>query len=196
MVKIGILNLQGAVSEHYTITKKAVKNLKKDIEVEPVRYAEDVKTCDGLIISGGESTVIGKLIHARGIDKVIKDNNIPILGTCAGMILLSKKTDYNQPLLGLMDMIVKRNKYGRQQESFEAPITILNQKYCGVFIRAPSLESYDKTRKDIKILSEYEDEIIAIQQGQNIAISFHPELTNNPLIHEYFIKQVLKTNKT
>ena len=95
MVKIGILNLQGAVSEHFEITNKAVENLELEIEVEAVRYSEDVKTCDGIIISGGESTVIGKLIEKRGIDKIIKDNDIPVFGTCAGMVLLGKKTDFN-----------------------------------------------------------------------------------------------------
>ena len=84
MAKIGILNLQGAVSEHYDLTKKAVKNLGVNVKVESVRYAEDVEVCDGIILSGGESTVIGKLICKRGIDKVIKDNNIPVFGACAG----------------------------------------------------------------------------------------------------------------
>ncbi len=191
MVKIGILNLQGAVSEHYDMTKKAVRNLGADVEVEPVRYSEDIETCDGIIISGGESTVIGKLICERGIDEVIRKNNIPVFGTCAGMVLLGKKTDFDQPLMGLMDISVKRNRYGRQKDSFEAPIEIFGQKYSGVFIRAPSLESYDKTKKDIKVLSEFDGEIIAIQQGRNIAISFHPELTDDTLIHEYFIKEVL-----
>lgn len=191
MVKIGILNLQGAVSEHFDMTRKTVENLKLDIEVEEVRYSGDVKKCDGLIISGGESTVIGKLIKERGIDKVIKENNIPVFGTCAGMVLLGKKTDFNQPLLELMDITVKRNTYGRQKDSFEAEIEILNQKYSGVFIRAPALESYDGSKNDIKILSEFDGEIIAIQQGHNIAISFHPELTEDTLIHEYFIEEVL-----
>ena len=191
MIKIGILNLQGAVSEHYDITKKAAAKLGIDIEVKPVRYNEDIETCDGVIISGGESTVIGKLIHERGIDKVIKDNNIPVFGTCAGMVLLSKKTDFDQPLIGLMDIAVKRNTYGRQKDSFEAPIEILGQEYPGVFIRAPAIESYDKTNKDIEILSTLDGEIIAVQQKHNIAISFHPELTEDTLIHEHFINEVL-----
>ena len=182
MVKIGILNLQGAVSEHYDLTKKAIEKLGLDI---------DVKTCDGIIISGGESTVIGKLINERGIDKAIKDNDIPVFGTCAGMILLGKKTDFNQPLLGLMDINVKRNNYGRQKDSFEAEIDIFNEKFPGVFIRAPSLESYDKSKENIKVLSTFNGKIIAIQQEKNIAISFHPELTENTLIHEYFIKNIL-----
>ena len=191
MAKIGILNLQGAVSEHYGMAKKAVKKLGVDVKVESVRYAEDVEVCAGIILSGGESTVIGKLICKRGTDKVIKDNNIPVFGTCAGMVLLGKKTDFNQPLLGLMDISVKRNNYGRQKDSFEQLIDILGQKFLGVFIRAPAIESYDETKDDIKVLSEYDGEIVAIQQGHNIAISFHPELTENTLIHEYFIKEVL-----
>ncbi len=191
MVKIGILNLQGAVSEHYGITKKAIEKLGLNINVETVRYNDDVQACDGIIISGGESTVIGKLINERGIDKTIKDNDIPVFGTCAGMVLLGKKTDFNQPLLGLMDINVKRNTYGRQKDSFEAEIDIFNQKFPGVFIRAPSLESYDKTKENIKVLSTFDEQIIAIQQEKNIAISFHPELTENTLIHEYFIENIL-----
>lgn len=191
MVKIGILNLQGAVSEHYDITKKAIENMNVDVEVESVRYAEDVESCDGIIISGGESTVIGKLIHERGIDDVILDNDIAVFGTCAGMVLLGKKTDFEQPLIGLMDIAVKRNTYGRQKDSFEAPIEIFGREYLGVFIRAPALASYDESKEDIKVLSELDGEIIAIQQGHNIALSFHPELTEDTLIHEYFIREVI-----
>ena len=191
MVKIGILNLQGAVSEHYDITLKAIEKLGVNVDVETVRYGSDVKECDGIIISGGESTVIGKLINERGIDKEIRDNNIPVFGTCAGMVLLGKRTDFDQPLLGLMDIAVKRNNYGRQKDSFEAEIDIFNEKFPGVFIRAPCLESYDKSKENIKVLSTWNDEVIAIQQDNNIAISFHPELTENTLIHEYFIKSLL-----
>ena len=91
-----------------------------------------------------------------------------------------------------MDITVKRNAYGRQKDSFEAPIKILNHEYPGVFIRAPAIKSYDKTKNDIKVLSEFDGEIIAIQQKDNIALSFHPELTENTLIHEYFIKEIMK----
>ena len=191
MITIGILNLQGAVSEHYDITKKAIENMGIEAEAISVRYADEVANCDGVIISGGESTVIGKIIKERGIDKVIKDNRIPVFGTCAGMVLLGKKTDFDQPLLGIMDISVKRNAFGRQVDSFESPISILGDDYLGVFIRAPSLDDYDKTKEDIKVLSKLDDEIIAIQQGHNIAIAFHPELTDDTRIHEYFIEEVL-----
>ena len=193
-MNIGILNLQGAVSEHYNIKKKAIKNMGIDADVKKVRYAEDVAKCNALIISGGESTVIGKLIAGRGIDKVIKEKNIPVFGTCAGMVLLGKKTDFDQPLLGIMDISVKRNSYGRQKDSFETNIQIFGSEYPGVFIRAPSLEGYDKSKDDIKVLSRFEGEIIAIQQGSNIALSFHPELTEDTSIHEYFIREVLNSS--
>ena len=148
-MNIGILNLQGAVSENYNITKKAIKNMGIDADVKTVRYAEDVAKCNALIISGGESTVIGKLIAGRGIDKVIKEKNIPVFGTCAGMVLLGKKTDFDQPLLGIMDISVKRNSYGRQKDSFETSIQIFGSEYPGVFIRAPSLEGYDKSKDEL-----------------------------------------------
>ena len=193
-MNIGILNLQGAVSEHYNITKKAIKNMGIDADVKTVRYAEDVAKCNALIISGRESTVIGKLITGRRIDKVIKEKNIPVFGTCAGMVLLGKKTDFDQPLLGIMDISVKRNSYGRQKDSFETSIQIFGSEYPGVFIRAPSLEGYDKSKDDIKVLSRFEGEIIAIQQGSNIALSFHPELTEDTSIHEYFIREVLNSS--
>lgn len=191
MIVIGILNLQGAVSEHYDITKKAVENLNIEAEVKSVRYSDEVAKCDGIIISGGESTVIGKLIHEREIDKVIKENQIPVLGTCAGMVLLGKHTDFEQPLLEIMDIEVKRNAFGRQKDSFESNITIFNQDYLGVFIRAPALEDYDKSKEDIEVLSTLNSKIIAIKQGHNIALAFHPELTEDTLIHEYFLKEVL-----
>lgn len=192
MITIGILNLQGAVSEHYDITKKAIENSGIDAEVKSVRYADEVAQCDGIIISGGESTVIGKIIERRGIDKIIKENQIPVFGTCAGMVLLGKKTDFDQPLLGLMDINVKRNAFGRQVDSFESTISILGDNFQGVFIRAPAIEDYDKTKDDIEVLSEFDSKIVAIQQGHNIAMAFHPELTDDTRIHEYFIKEVVK----
>lgn len=193
MITIGILNLQGAVSEHYEITKKAIDKMGIDAQVKSVRYADEVAECDGIIISGGESTVIGKIIQRRDIDKTIKENQIPVFGTCAGMVLLGKKTDFDQPLLEIMDITVKRNAFGRQKDSFESPIEILGDEYLGVFIRAPALESYDETKDDIEVLSVLDDETIAVKQGHNIAIAFHPELTEDTRIHEYFINEVLQS---
>ena len=194
MVVIGILDLQGAVSEHIEITEKAIKNLNINGEVRAVRYSDEVAKCDGIIISGGESTVIGKIISERNIDQIIKENQIPVFGTCAGMVLLSKQTDYDQFILGIMDIEVKRNSFGRQVDSFESNIKILGRDYLGVFIRAPSLSSYDASKKDIEVLSILDNEVVAIKQGKNIAISFHPELTDDTFIHEFFIKEILKTS--
>lgn len=188
MVSIGILNLQGDVSEHLDVTKEALKDMDIKADVLKVKTAEDISKCDGIIISGGESTVIGKLMEKTGIMKSIIDHNIPVMGTCAGMVLLAKKTDYEQPLLGLIDMEVKRNAFGRQKVSFEDEIEILDEKFEGIFIRAPYIE---KVGNCVDILSKYQDKIIAVKSGKYIATAFHPELTGDTRIHKYFIEEVL-----
>ena len=188
MTTIGILNLQGDVSEHFEAMEKTARSIDKDVDVLKVKTSHEVSKCDGIIISGGESTVIGKLMEEAGIIKVIADQNIPVMGTCAGMVLLAKKTDYEQPLLGLIDMEVKRNAFGRQKVSFEDDIEIFGRKFKGVFIRAPYIE---KVGKNVDILSKYNEKIVAVKSGKNIATAFHPELTGDTRIHEYFIKEVL-----
>ncbi|MDO8869844.1 MAG: pyridoxal 5'-phosphate synthase glutaminase subunit PdxT [Methanobacteriaceae archaeon] len=188
MIRIGILNLQGDVSEHFQIAQKALENLKVEYQLLNVRTAEDASQCNGIIISGGESTVIGKLMVENGIKDIIIQNKIPVFGTCAGMVLLAKETDYEQPLLDLMDMRVKRNAFGRQKDSFEQEIEILGGKYTGVFIRAPAIE---KVWEDVQIISKIDDIIIGVKQGKNMALAFHPELTEDTRLHEYFIKEVL-----
>lgn len=188
MVRIGILNLQGDVSEHFDITSQALKDMKIKARVLKVKTCEEVSRCDGIIISGGESTVIGKLMENTGIMKLIIEKKVPVMGTCAGMVLLARKTDYKQPLLGLIDMEVKRNAFGRQKASFEDEIEILGEKFKGVFIRAPYIE---KVGNNVDVLSKYQDKIIAVKSGKHIATAFHPELTGNTRIHRYFIKEVL-----
>ena len=188
MTTIGILNLQGDVSEHFEAMKKTACDIDKNVDVFKVKTSTEVSKCDGIIISGGESTVIGTLMEETGIKKAIIDQNIPVMGTCAGMVLLAKKTDYEQPLLGLIDMEVKRNAFGRQKVSFEDNIEIFGKKFKGVFIRAPYIE---KVGENAEILSKYNDKIVAVKSGKNIATAFHPELTGDTTIHEYFIKEVL-----
>ena len=188
MTTIGILNLQGDVSEHFEAMEKTARSIDKNVDVLKVKTSHEVSKCDGIIISGGESTVIGKLMEETGIIKVIVDQNIPVMGTCAGMVLLAKKTDYKQPLLGLIDMEVKRNAFGRQKVSFEDDIEIFGRKFKGVFIRAPYIE---KVGKNVDILSKYNERIVAVKSGKHIATAFHPELTGDTLVHEYFIKEVL-----
>lgn len=189
MIRIGILDLQGDVSEHFEITEKALQNMKIESQVLKVKTASDVSACDGIIISGGESTVIGKLMEKTGIKNQILNKKIPVMGTCAGMVLLSTKTDYEQSLLGLIDMKVKRNGFGRQRSSFEDEIEIFGGTYKGIFIRAPYVS---EVGDDVEILARYQDKIVAVAFGKHIATAFHPELTDDTRIHEYFIKEVLK----
>ena len=188
MAVIGILNLQGDISEHFEITEKALEEMNLKAHVLKAKTTEDVSKCDAIIISGGESTVIGKLMKKTGIDKLIVDQKIPVMGTCAGMVLLAKKTDYEQPLLGLIDIEVRRNAFGRQKVSFEDKIDILGGKFEGVFIRAPYIE---KVGKNVDILSKYNEKIVAVKSGKHIATAFHPELTGDTKIHKYFIKEAL-----
>ena len=189
-MKIGILDLQGDVSEHQVMTKKAVGNMGLKADVLKVKTAPEVAECDGIVISGGESTVIGRLIKENRIDTVIKEKQIPVLGTCAGMVLLGQETDYEQPLLGLIPMKVKRNGFGRQRLSFEAELKLktIENPYPGVFIRAPY--AYDLENKAIK-MGQINDKIIAVAYENHLATAFHPELTSDTRIHEYFIKEVL-----
>ena len=189
MIKIGILDLQGDVSEHLKMTKKAIENLNLQANVSMVKNAKQVAECNAIIISGGESTVIGKLMDEEGIIKVVKQNKIPVFGTCAGMILLGTETDYQQPLMGLIPMKVKRNGFGRQKMSFEAEVDIFGDLYPGVFIRAPYA---DEVGEEVEIVSQIQGKIVAVAYNSNLAISFHPELTKNSRIHEYFIKEVAK----
>jgi 5'-phosphate synthase pdxT subunit len=189
MIKIGVLDLQGDVSEHLEMTKKATKKMNLRAKVSMVKTAQEVAECNAIIISGGESTVIGKLMEEESIIKVVKKNKIPVLGTCAGMILLGKETNYQQPLMGLIPMKVKRNGFGRQKLSFEAEVDIFGDTYPGVFIRAPY--AYEVS-EEADILSQLQDKIVAVAHNGNLAIAFHPELTEDTRIHEYFIKEVAK----
>ncbi len=189
MIQIGILDLQGDVQEHLNATLKALDEMKIQAKVLKVKTSSEVSKCHGLIISGGESTVIGKLLKEEGIDQVIKDYKITVMGTCAGMVVLSRLTDYEQPLLGLIDMQVKRNGFGGQKLSFEEVIKIFDKNFNGIFIRAPYAS---KVGDGVKILAKLKDRIVAVREGRYIATAFHPELTENTIIHEYFIKEVLK----
>ena len=129
MINIGILNLQGDIQEHLEATVNSTRKMNIECNILKVKTASEVSQCHGLIISGGESTVIGKLIKEEGIDEVIRNYNIAVLGTCAGMVLLGNKTDYPQPLLELIDMQVKRNGFGNQRLSFEQEVEIFNEKF-------------------------------------------------------------------
>ncbi len=188
-MKIGVLALQGDFAEHIAMLKKL------KVETVEVRLPEHLKGLDGLIIPGGESTAIGKLASDFGLMEPLREfgQRHAIWGTCAGAIFLSKSAQRNQPLLGLMDIQVERNAFGRQVDSFEADLDIPALKkatgsdgpYHAVFIRAPIIESVDK---DAQVLAATADNrIVAAQQGHLLATSFHPELTGDLRFHEYFL---------
>jgi len=195
-LRLGVLALQGAVSEHIEVLEKAMKKLKFKGEVIKVRKKDDLEGISGLVIPGGESTTINKLMLKTEIqEEILKlaKKGLPILGTCAGAILLAKKGDEQVEktktiLLDLMEMKVLRNAYGRQVNSFEVEVKIpaIGQKFFkAVFIRAPIIEKvWGKTL----IWAQYQKEIIGARKGNILALTFHPELTNNLRIHEYFIK--------
>lgn len=188
-MKIGVLALQGDFAEHISMLKKL------GVETAEVRLPKHLDGLDGLIIPGGESTTIGKLAVAYDLLDPLKEfgKTRAIWGTCAGAIFLSKDIGRDQPLLGLMDIKVQRNAFGRQVDSFETDLEIdelykatgTEHPYHAVFIRAPIIESVGKK---VKVLSALEDgRIVAAQEGHLLATSFHPELTEDTRFHEYFI---------
>ncbi|KXB08180.1 glutamine amidotransferase [candidate division MSBL1 archaeon SCGC-AAA385D11] len=195
-MKIGVIGLQGAISEHILAVELAMEALGVEGEAFWVRKGEDINDLDGLIIPGGESTTIGKLMVESGLFQKVQDradSGMPVLGTCAGLILLAKEGDEQvrrtgQPLLGLMDMQVIRNAFGRQRESFEVDLKIPvfgENAFRAVFIRAPAVK---RVWSDVEILAEYQDRIVATRQENLVAMAFHPELTPDTRAHEYFLK--------
>ncbi|HEY5982778.1 MAG TPA: pyridoxal 5'-phosphate synthase glutaminase subunit PdxT [Anaerolineales bacterium] len=188
-MKIGVLALQGDFAEHIVMLRRL------KVETAEVRLPEHLNGLDALIIPGGESTTIGKLSEDFGLMEPLRQfgQRHAIWGTCAGAIFLSKDARRDQPLLGLMDITVQRNAFGRQLESFEADLDVPELKkmagsknpYHAVFIRAPIIESVSG---EARVLAVTPDErIVAAQQGHLLATSFHPELTGDPRFHEYFL---------
>jgi 5'-phosphate synthase pdxT subunit len=188
-MKIGVLALQGDFEEHINMLKKI------GVDTAEVRLPKHLDGLDGLIMPGGESTTIGKMAVAYDLIKPLQEfgKTHAIWGTCAGAIFLSKDIGRDQPLLGLMDIKVQRNAFGRQVDSFETDLEIdellkatgTEHPYHAVFIRAPIIESVSGKAK---VLSKLEDgRIVAAQEGHLLATSFHPELTDDTRFHEYFI---------
>ena len=201
---IGVLAFQGAIEEHIAMTKLAFEEMGVEGSVEPVKNVEDVKAVQGLIIPGGESTVIGKLSSVSQTLQVIKQriyDGMPVLGTCAGLVLLAKKVydrvlgETKQLTLGVMDIVVERNAFGRQRESFEAELeipTIGEKKFKAVFIRAPAVREIGP---EVKAMAKLGDTIVAVQQHNMIGTAFHPELTEDTRIHQLLINKVMNTCK-
>jgi 5'-phosphate synthase pdxT subunit len=191
-MKIGVLALQGDFAEHVAMLQRI------GVETVEVRLPGKLENLDGLIIPGGESTTIGKLAVAYDFMEPLRrfGSEKAIWGTCAGAIFLSKDTHRSQPLLGLMDIMVTRNAFGRQVESFEADLEIPALKkvdpsdslYHAVFIRAPLIETVEN---GAQVLARLPDgRIVAAQQERWLATSFHPELTSDDRFHRYFLTLV------
>lgn len=188
-MKIGVLALQGAFAEHIQMLSSL------GVDAVEVRRADQLEDLDGLIIPGGESTTIGMLAVEFGLFQPLKmfAAEKPVWGTCAGAIFLSRDAKRDQPLLGVMDITVERNAFGRQVASFEVdlPVPALNSNnapYHAIFIRAPLIESVSG---DARVLARLEDgRIVAAQQGHLLATSFHPELTTDDRFHRYFLSMI------
>ena len=198
-ITVGVLSIQGDVQENLLSTKTALDELDIDGKVVSVKTPDEISQLDGLIIPGGESTTIGHLSLANDSLKVLKEKingGMPVLGICAGMIMLSKTANdkvvgkIDQPLLNILDIKLERNSFGRQRESFETDVSMDSidiSKFNGVFIRAPSVSDVGS---DIEILAKHNEKIIAIKKGNVIGTAFHPELTTDTSLHKYFVSLI------
>ena len=198
-VNIGVLAMQGDVHENIVATRAALARAGMKGIVKQVKTPSEISKLDGLIIPGGESTMIGQMSLVNGAIKTIKDKiqkGMPVFGICAGLILLSKNAKdrvvgkMNQPLLELLDVRVERNSFGRQRDSFEEEISAQQlgiARSRGVFIRAPSIEGLGK---NVQAVSKFNEKIIAVKQGNILGVAFHPELTNDPSWHKYFVSMI------
>ncbi|WP_261134798.1 pyridoxal 5'-phosphate synthase glutaminase subunit PdxT [Bacillus sp. Marseille-Q3570] len=195
MVTVGILALQGAVREHARSLEESGANVKI------IKRVEDLNEIDGLVVPGGESTTMRRLIDKYEMFKPLQDfakSGKPVFGTCAGLILMAKDIiGQEHGHLEVMDMRVHRNGFGRQRESFEVPLTIKGLKgdedYIGVFIRAPYIESVGP---DVEVLATFQDKIVAARQGRFLSCAFHPELTDDHRMHGYFVEMIEELKKT
>lgn len=189
-MNIGVLALQGDVIEHLRILKRAAPSA----AVYEVKKAHEIRGLDGLVIPGGETTTLRWLMDKYGVDEAIRDaEGLAIYGTCAGAILLASEVVNEEPCLALVDMTIERNAYGRQVDSFEADMAIpaLGEKpYPAVFIRAPIIR---RVGKGVKILAEQKGHPVLARQGRILVGTFHPELTTDRRLHEYFVGMVEET---
>ena len=203
-VTIGVLSIQGNVHENILSARAALVELGIDGEAVAVKTPDEISRIDGLIIPGGESTTIGQLSVANGSLSTLEQKiqgGMPVLGICAGMIMLSKSArdkvvgKVDQPLLDILDIKLERNSFGRQKESFESVIDISPigiPKFNGVFIRAPSVS---EVGSGVEILSKFGDRIVAVKKGNVVGTAFHPELTRDVSLHKYFVSLVVSQSK-
>jgi len=186
-MKAGVIAVQGDVAEHAAAVRNAAAAYDESAEVVEVRDAGIVPDCDVLLMPGGESTTISRLIHREGIAAEIRDHvasGKPVLATCAGLIVCSRDAkDDRVDALGLLDASVDRNAFGRQKDSFEAKIPVdgLDDPFHAVFIRAPLI---DEVGADVEVLATVDGRPVAVRDGPIVATAFHPELTDDPRIHD------------
>jgi pyridoxal 5'-phosphate synthase pdxT subunit len=200
-VTIGVLGLQGDVEENMAATRQALQELQVDGSVKMVRYPEEMEKIDGLILPGGESTVQSTLAAIQRSLPVMKkriSEGVPVLGICAGMIMLSKRAydkivgDTKQKLIGNLDIVIERNAFGRQNDSFEADLSIGilgKEVFNGVFIRAPAVS---EVGKDVEAVAKFNNRIVAVKQKNIIGTAFHPELSGDSRIHRHLVRTVLE----
>lgn len=200
---VGILALQGDVTENFMATMAALHDAGIDATVSQVKTPDQISKLDGLIIPGGESTMMGQLSMVNGAMNALKeliDGGTPVFGICAGMILLSKNStdrvmgSTEQPLLDMLDVEIERNSFGRQKDSFQAEISldpIGISSFQGVFIRAPAILT---SGSNVEVLSKFNEKVIAVKQGNILATSFHPELTQDISLHKHFVEMIKESN--
>jgi pyridoxal 5'-phosphate synthase pdxT subunit len=187
MVKIGVFALQGAVREHVRAVEEC------GAEAVVIKLKDQLKEVDGLILPGGESTTMRRLIDKYDFMSELKGfaaSGKPMFGTCAGLILLAKRlVGYDAPHIGVMDVTVERNSFGRQRESFEAELDIAGvaENFAAVFIRGPHIV---EAGENVEVLAKYDGRIVAAREGQFLGCSFHPELTDDHRMTAYFINMV------
>ena len=186
-MKAGVIAVQGDVSEHAAAIERAGAAHGESVEVVEIRQSGLVPDCDVLLMPGGESTAISRLLRSEGIADEIRthvDAGKPVLATCAGLIVAaSDAKDERVTALSLLDVTVDRNAFGRQVDSFEAPLSVdgLAEPFPAVFIRAPLI---DRVGEGVEVLAEWDGRPVAIRQGPVVGTSFHPELTDDPRIHD------------
>jgi pyridoxal 5'-phosphate synthase pdxT subunit len=191
VAKIGVLALQGDVSEHVLALKNAGQ---EKVQVVEVRKSGQMEECAALVLPGGESTTIRRQLESSGLTEELKAAALggkPILATCAGLVLVSREVEGEGRVkpLGLMDIKISRNAFGPQRESFEADLQIegLDRPYRAVFIRSPAIA---QVGSDVEVLAQIGEAVVAARQKNLLALAFHPELTKDPRIHQIFLKML------
>ncbi len=199
-VTIGVLGFQGDIEENVAATKQALYEMQVEGGVDLVRYPEEVERVDGLILPGGESTVQSTLAAIQLSLPIIKkriSEGMPVMGTCAGMIMLSRRAfdrvvgDTKQKLIGNLDIVIERNAFGRQGDSFEADLSINmlgKEAFKGVFIRAPAVS---EVGKDVEVIAKLNNKVVAVRQKNVIGTAFHPELSDDSRMHKHLVKMAL-----